>query len=64
MDVINEEARRRVISTGIYADGDEKFCLGDWKAWCAACEIQQRQIPPSEFKALPIEERRAYLNRR
>jgi hypothetical protein len=37
------------------------FCFGDWKAWKAACSIESRCIPPAEFKALPQDQRRAYL---
>lgn len=52
---------RKANSMQLFADGDATFSWGDWKAWEAACFAEGRTVPPSEFKALPKEARRAYL---
>jgi hypothetical protein len=50
-------------SMKVFSDGEPTFNYGDWKAWKAACFAENKTIPPKEFKALPIEARRAYLTK-
>lgn len=60
--IANELARREARSMEAFAEGEPSFVFGDWKAWKAACSKEGRAIPPSEFKALPKEKRKAYLD--
>ena len=61
MDMGQALAIRAANSMEVFSDGDQSLVLGDWKAWEKACLIEGRTIPPKEFKALPVEQRRAYL---
>lgn len=54
-------AMRDAETMRVYADGDETFNLGDWKAWRSACHREGRAIPPAEFKSLTKKERMAHL---
>jgi hypothetical protein len=63
MDIYQQLAIRKAESMRVFADGEEFFCLGDWRAWEAACMAEGRTIPPAEFKALPKEERRKHVMR-
>ena len=42
---------RSADSMKVFADGDETFCFGQWRAWRAACAAENRAIAPAEFKA-------------
>lgn len=63
MDIAQTLAIRKARSMEVFADGDETFIWGDWRAWEAACYTEGMTIPPKEFKALPPEQRQAYLKR-
>jgi hypothetical protein len=52
MDVDHRTSIRYANSMEVFADGDEKFRWGDWRAWREACLIAGQTIPPAEFKAL------------
>ena len=52
MDETQFTAIRYANSMKIFADGEPTFIYGEWKEWRAACEIQNRAIPPSEFKSM------------
>ena len=46
MDITQQLAIRRTESMRIFADGEESFCIGDWRAWDAAL-LQGVRIPPA-----------------
>ena len=54
-------ARRRAESMKIFAGEDDSFCLGDWRAWEAACMKEGRVLCPLSFKKLSKEEKMVYL---
>lgn len=60
MDEMQRQIIRKSRSMGCFADGDDTFVYGDWKAWEVACVAEGRTIPPAEFKALPESTKRAY----
>ena len=61
MDTGQALAIRFARSMEAFCDGESSFVFGDWKAWQQACLREGCTIPPREFKALPAEQRRAYL---
>jgi hypothetical protein len=63
MDTNLEIALIYANSMKVFLDGEPTFNYGDWKAWRAACIVENKTIPPAEFKALPKETRRAYLTK-
>lgn len=62
MDIIDQIAIRKFNSMGDFAGNDKTFNYGDWRTWNWLCENGE-YMDPEEYKALPKETRKAYLER-
>ena len=56
LETTHAQILRDVELLRVFADGDPTINLGDYLLWKAACFMEDRQIPPAEFKARPKEE--------